>query len=338
VSEHSSEDVPGLVICTRFGLGITAPEWFAHRLLLLEAITAASLRAQTDQNFHWIIFIDQDLDRKIVERLRLITEGCGTTIITGSRPYSAQSIAQIARELGSSKQEYILTGRIDDDDALHRTTVQRIRETAASWIGRAGGTDKVGLGMTFPDGLEWLMYDMVDVDKMLAGHRIVRRQSIRDYNYTFLGTSVFVLSKSPGEIVSVSTSHSKMHQLLTDNGYDVRIFDNEPAMWLYVRHKQAASAIQKARGGEASWSLDELAARFGISARLTAKYIEDAGSHRYALEKRSDSRRSTVIKELSDVEKALLETPRDESLLLQRTRCLDELQRMSSGILGDVPD
>lgn len=49
-----------VVISTRFGVGVKDESWLKHRFELFEAITAPSLRAQTNQNFIWNIFVGKD--------------------------------------------------------------------------------------------------------------------------------------------------------------------------------------------------------------------------------------------------------------------------------------
>jgi hypothetical protein len=70
-----------VMISTRFGVGVNDPEWFEHRFLLFEAITASSLRAQTYQNFVWNIFVGENPFDWVTEKLTKITRGIGSKVL-----------------------------------------------------------------------------------------------------------------------------------------------------------------------------------------------------------------------------------------------------------------
>jgi hypothetical protein len=327
---------PRMVICTRFGLGVTAPEWFEHRLLLLEAITAASLRSQTDQQFVWLIFIDSTLPAEFRERLSRITAECGQPVLIDDAPHNSAALLQIATRLQLAEGDFLLTARIDDDDAWHRETVERVRSHCAAWL--AERSEAPGLALTFPKGLEWLMYDMVDVDKLRDGRRIVRKQAVRPYTFPFHSMSVFVLSRTEDKIVAISGSHTKMHAVLQERQFTIIENAEEDAMWLYVRHKQTVSGLQKARGDGADWTLAELADRFGINPQQTEAYIRGADRHGYTIEKRTVFRRTSLTRRLHELEETIVrgEHLNPNELIRERDLCQTELERISSNLVGPL--
>jgi hypothetical protein len=127
---------PRLLIGTRFGLGIRDPAWFEHRVALLSAVTAPSLMAQEDQGFEWAIFVDSGLPPEIRETIEGILAPFEGRAFLHSQQLgqSAASLLRLAEERDLiDPGGYMLTGRIDDDDAWDRQTVAMVRERVATW-------------------------------------------------------------------------------------------------------------------------------------------------------------------------------------------------------------
>jgi len=78
-----------------------------------------------------------------------------------------------------------------------------VRERLGSWRRRGG--EGPGLALTFEDGLVWVMYDMVDVKETYRSGRIVTLEpTIRPFSFRFLSLSVFVYSRPPHRLVTMS--------------------------------------------------------------------------------------------------------------------------------------
>lgn len=319
--------VPTMLLSTRFGLGIQDRRWFDHRLQLIEAITAASLANQTRQDFVWAVFVDPSLDPLVRGELQRIIQPAGRAIIDDQDTYNGRSAHNLAMQLNLDRDGYVLTARLDDDDAWHRQTVEKVYRVAADWLERRMDMRHPGVAITFPHGLEWLMYDMVDIDKRAEGRHVVRRQSLRNYTYPFLGTSVFVLADTQTGITALANSHSKMAETLPRHGLDLLIQDDEPAMWLYVRHKQTVSSLQKARSDAMEIDLQDLELRFGIDANLVTHYIASSGQHGYVVEKRTVWRRTELKKQLQTVNGRLAEPSLPADELKQLRRQQSDLER-----------
>lgn len=108
----------------------------SRRLALLERVCAASLRAQTQLDLHWIVLIDRsdpELDRRIrairSSNLPATIRPAGNMVTRGGRdrPWSRQWAQCIDWSHGP-----ILTSRLDDDDALVPEAMAWVREAAAS--------------------------------------------------------------------------------------------------------------------------------------------------------------------------------------------------------------
>lgn len=64
-------------VVTRFGIGVHNASWYDAALGLFEAVTYPSLRAQTSQEFTWLIVVDRHIPEPAFRRLRAIIGGSG---------------------------------------------------------------------------------------------------------------------------------------------------------------------------------------------------------------------------------------------------------------------
>jgi hypothetical protein len=274
-----------LLVATRFGLGIRDPAWYEHRLALLAAITAPSLLAQEDENFLWTIFADTNIPAFALKELEALVapfEGRASVRLGGHSPRSLVALARERCLVTSGSDGYLLTGRIDDDDAWDRRTVRMVRERVGRWDEEGKG---LGLALTFENGLVWLMYDMIDVDhREREGTTVIRHAALRPYRYPFTSISGFVYSSLGNGLTAISGSHARIPDIARDKGFDIEVISTggEP-MWLYCRHKQATSPIHRAgRQEPLHLSLGEMSSKFGIDEQGTSAYIEESGRFGYS--------------------------------------------------------
>jgi hypothetical protein len=75
-------------------------------------------------------------------------------VLDTTTPFNDSGFMRFAEQRGLVRGGYLLTARIDDDDAWNPETVGIIRETAARWLGRPDHADAVV--MTFELGYEWV--------------------------------------------------------------------------------------------------------------------------------------------------------------------------------------
>jgi glycosyltransferase involved in cell wall biosynthesis len=338
--ERVDESLP-LLITTPFGVGVKDRAWLDHRLDLTSSITAPSLLAQSDQSFRWILFADPDLAPDVRTSLEeILAPFDGRAFIHSEGGYNTASVFAVAQELGAGAADgYVLTGRVDDDDAWSTHVVEMARSRVASWIRRR--SDAPGLGFTYENGFEWIMYDMVDVDVLQSKGRMVKREAtVRPYTYPFLGTSVFVLSRLDSRVCAISAGHGNMGKLLESKGYDVDVVSTEQPMWLYCRHKQADSSLQKADGKDMDVSLAELVSEFGLDEERTACYLANAEAYGYGLTKRIKRFRPGLEKELRDVcgqiGDPLTSEARGADLEQRKVQLAAEIARMSESVVGEL--
>jgi len=109
-----------------------------RRLELLRGVTAASLRAQTERRWRWVVLLHPD-DPLLEERQLACQLADVEVIFRYFKPPLGTSAARLAalayksgewREAIADRPQPLLTTRIDDDDAFDRR--------ALKWIRRAG--------------------------------------------------------------------------------------------------------------------------------------------------------------------------------------------------------
>lgn len=119
---------------------VTEDEWMDDRLSVIENTTARSLRNQTCDNFLWLCFFDYRTSVKHRQRIGRIYE-----IIPNFIPVYVKVFAKIPNyfstnfqrackrhvfELCDRDTDIVIQTRIDIDDYLHRTFIQKVQDYA----------------------------------------------------------------------------------------------------------------------------------------------------------------------------------------------------------------
>lgn len=126
------------VIMTRFNLATPGNEsalrnevgWLEERFELFETVCLPSVAQQTNQNFTWIIYFDTDTPVQFRKRIAQLQEKFAfNAYFTELFPASGWSTSLI--ELVAPKTDYVLTTRLDNDDALTVDFVDRLHTAVA---------------------------------------------------------------------------------------------------------------------------------------------------------------------------------------------------------------
>jgi Putative rhamnosyl transferase/Methyltransferase domain len=327
-------DLPPLVIATRFGLGMKDERWLENRLALMSAITVPSLAHQTDPDFRWLLFIDPDMPARIRAALDdALAPVADRVELDETGEFRNRALIAAAERLSPGR--YLLTARIDDDDAWGPATVERIRAAAAEWI-ETGGASR-GVGFTFSHGVEWLMHDMVDVHRLVkTDRRIERPAGVRDYVLPFHSMSVFVMSEREQPLTAISAGHGRIEQLLQERDFDTSVLATDEPMWLYCRHKQTMSSMQKARGDALDLSVDDLARMFGLDGERTEQYLAAADDVPYVVHKHALARRNRVKRELAAIDHEIGSGADAAALEPRREQLSAELERLTVSVTGKL--
>jgi hypothetical protein len=301
---------------------------------VFEAITLSSILRQTDQHFLWVIFVDSDLDSTIEMRLAELLKPLGDKAVI-CKNMTCSDTALIALAGPSS---YHIVSRLDDDDAWHVETISRVRRIVDDWLLRFHQRDDIpGLGITFRFGYEWLMYDMLDVDKHEKGVRKIHQKGVRDYHFDFLGMSCFILRRTAHKKPILQNAHTKIRAELEASGFHVRVEENTEPMWLYCRHKQADSSVNKARTELRPVDINDLSHLFGIDALKTRDYLDNSDRHGYALKRVMDKRR-TLLAERNAILTSLSGDTIDVSASKRLQDIAMEIEKLSRSVSITVGD
>jgi len=113
----------------------TYEEWARQKLLLLEHCSSSSLQNQTCQDFEWICFCDSRTPEEFRSKIEAFEDF--ETVYVGTnkeaRPWDPVFISQATEVVKSKIQpdtEIVIETRMDIDDCVRRTFVERVRQYA----------------------------------------------------------------------------------------------------------------------------------------------------------------------------------------------------------------
>lgn len=132
--------VPTVFILTRFAIrpdseldhfsGATgrplwrSPSWFEKRLPVFQRFTVPSVKNQSDQDFQWLIGVDDSIDSALIDKLADAAKGVGTVVRVATDTTFDE---EIGRQLRNRSGPYV-TMRLDSDDALANGFVARLKK------------------------------------------------------------------------------------------------------------------------------------------------------------------------------------------------------------------
>lgn len=163
---HPSPAPPDHLVLTRFSavLAHGAPppsqDWLDYRLGFFIDACLPSLQSQTCKDFTWLVWFDdrcRDDFRRDVEELATDTF---VPVWTHS-PFQTSLMSEIATH---AQAPFLITTRLDSDDAVARTFIERIQHEARS----AGEVDR--LVVDFPVGLQVDRTGSVYADHLQSNH------------------------------------------------------------------------------------------------------------------------------------------------------------------------
>lgn len=236
-------------VITRFGLGISDESWYEYRISLFKSVTFNSLKSQTNKNFTWIILVDPLISESANAQLAQCKAEFPQIEIVTFAPLEDLVWDVVPRKmiLEYCSDEWILTTRIDDDDAWRRDYVEKLQKYANENLG-----EEKGAGIEFPEGWE------IDISGKTVAH----------LRYHFHSMGYSILTRRNELYTVYDGSHSDMAKNLEQRGYKLIVAENSEKMWLYIRHRQAISPANRikaaSRHKEIDWNTFEFD-RFGVN-------------------------------------------------------------------------
>lgn len=215
---HTGNEKVFHVIATRHGIGVFDENWFEFRQHLLENITVPSLDAQTEKDFVWLIAIDRDMPERARKRIDELAE---------TRPYVRllelelksdfrDSVARWASKKAEKRNaDWVMTTRLDDDDALNVGMVERLRREAKAYVARRELRPALFAPVI---GCNWVPIEM-------SGHRTFRPGPS-------MGLSMLVPAEE--RRTAYHGNHMKINRQMAAAGAYVKCIDDDTLWWLYA--------------------------------------------------------------------------------------------------------
>lgn len=132
------------VLLTRFNLPTPGPEsfvraqegWLRNRIELFLRHTVPTVRAQTVQDFSWIIYFDLESPAWLIERLTpLINDGVFIALYRNEVGW--RDVLHDVRAVTGGRGSILLTTNLDNDDAIAIDFVERLQAVARRQTGSA---------------------------------------------------------------------------------------------------------------------------------------------------------------------------------------------------------
>ncbi|EBA14563.1 hypothetical protein RSK20926_01172 [Roseobacter sp. SK209-2-6] len=211
------------VIQTRFNLATPGresairnrPDWLEERFEMFERICLPSIAAQTCKNFTWIIYFDKDTPEAQKERVEELRKRVPfIPYYTGL--FAAEGWNRSIGEVLPDRTEFLLTTRLDNDDALASDYIERVQQAAQQQVQQAP------LCLNFSRGY-------IRTDKAL-------------YEMTHPSNAFFTRLCPWNE--DMRTAMSIQHMTIKDHGAVVQL--EAPGAWLQVVH--GGNVSNKVRG------------------------------------------------------------------------------------------
>lgn len=110
-----------------FGIGLQR-EWLTHRFSLFEQFCYPSIRGQSNQNFKWLIYFDSETPEDFKNRIKKFENWNNFFPIFVNGLFSNDFNREKILDYIDDDSEYLITTRVDNDDAVHRNFIKIIQE------------------------------------------------------------------------------------------------------------------------------------------------------------------------------------------------------------------
>jgi hypothetical protein len=148
-------------VVTRFNLGLWAagqknirgetidPElWMHHRTALFSDVCSPSIASQSERRFAWVLLLDTDTPRRVVQSIETSAAKAARVkiAIVDTRFGWRMQLKKFLSAILPPGIDYVMTTRLDNDDALSRDAIGSIQACFAPRRKRL---------IVFPRGLRW---------------------------------------------------------------------------------------------------------------------------------------------------------------------------------------
>ena len=275
-TENSDSPTPIFISTPFIGQGdILNEEWVEGRIALFEAVTIDSLLFLIEDRVHWNIFLGRNPIPRVEKYAKDKFSDIKNIHIIRDR-YSSENITKVAQD--KSEIDRYITLMIADDDAWPKDFISSIRKSSDKLL-KDGLTH---VGVTFANGLEWVMCDQVDIDFMKKSNfQIIRKKNLFEYRFPWLGCGFYVMQTKSRPFNFFTVAHPTIPKYLEKSGFDSVILEEPKRAWLYNRHQFADSSIVKSESQPLEYTHDQLEEEFGVNSKLLSEWSESPSSKFY---------------------------------------------------------
>lgn len=125
---------------------VSDPGWLAHRFDLFEQFCLPSVAAQTARNFLWVLFLDEATPESFRDRIQRHARDFPNLRALYVIEHSRAVVADALSSLLHDSTAYVITSRLDNDDAVSRDYIERIQQAFDRQNAEV---------LNFPRGLVW---------------------------------------------------------------------------------------------------------------------------------------------------------------------------------------
>lgn len=208
------------VLLTRFGIGITDPNWISIRLSLFKSITLPGVVSQNTSKLGWFIFIDSSWPAEFVSKLLLATRDFDfIKIIKVNFYFEYYLISEKLIANSISCFGRCLVSKIDDDDGISLDCFERLYELRGDFF-----------ACVFSSGYEFL-----------CQNRIFKPSTM-----PFLTMNTHFDMRNLDDLKYLRIGHHRVAEFIEKERRNLHI-QEDGRFWVYSRHKYSDSRFSAVR-------------------------------------------------------------------------------------------
>ncbi len=106
--------------------------WLRNRIMLFETFCLPSIVAQSNKDFEWLVYFDKSSPDFLLEKITDWCNRCANLSPQYSIDYETFQSIDLPKYIVQhtiDEYEFVITTRLDNDDALRNTTIEKIQKT-----------------------------------------------------------------------------------------------------------------------------------------------------------------------------------------------------------------
>lgn len=111
---------------------VISPDWLDNRIAIFKSVTVPSVAAQIQQPDAWLVFLDEQTPADARFVLQEVAEQLPSLQLVYCGAFNTAVVAGALLRLAPPGRDWLLTTRLDNDDAVHPALLQTVKQLAAS--------------------------------------------------------------------------------------------------------------------------------------------------------------------------------------------------------------